>query len=178
MLTRKWRTARSAQQAFERIACNSFVALTVDLNLSGPNGAPFINALRGDERMHHLPVVVVSALAEEGRLQFMHQPLAVSDWLEKPIDEHRLVLSVSRAVAALHSSKPRILHVEDDPDIQSIVSTIVRDSAVFEFATTLSDARARLRAHRFDLVLLDLGLGEESGWNLFEDIDALDPVRR
>ena len=108
-------------------------------------------------------------------MQFMHQPLAVSDWLEKPIDEHRLVLSVSRAVAALHSSKPRILHVEDDPDIQSIVSTIVQDAVVFEFATTLSDARARLRTQRFDLVLLDLGLGEESGWNLFEDIDALDP---
>ena len=167
--------AHSAAQAFERIACNSFVALTVDLNLSGQNGAAFINALRGDERTRHLPVVVVSALAEEGRLQFMHQPLAVSDWLEKPIDEHRLVLSVSRAVAALPSSKPRILHVEDDPDIQSIVSTIVRDSAVFEFATTLSDARARLHTQRFDLVLLDLGLGDESGWNLFEEIDALDP---
>lgn len=167
--------AHDAAQAFECIACNHFVALTVDLNLSGQNGAAFINALRGDERTRHLPVVVVSALAEEGRLQFMHQPLAVSDWLEKPIDEHQLVLSVSRAVAALHSSKPRILHVEDDPDIQSIVSTIVRDSAVFEFATTLSDARARLRTQRFDLVLLDLGLGDESGWNLFEDIDALDP---
>ena len=51
----------------------------------------------------------------------------------------------------------------------------MRDSAVFEFATTLSDARARLRTQRFDLVLLDLGLGDESGWNLFEDIDALDP---
>ena len=85
------------------------------------------------------------------------------------------MLSVSRAVAALHSSKPRILHVEGDPDIQSIVSTIVQGTAVFEFATTLSDARTRLRTQRFDLVLLDLGLGEESGWNLFEDIDALDP---
>lgn len=167
--------AHSAPQAFERLACSSFVALTVDLNLPGQNGSAFINALRGDERTRHLPVVVVSALAQQGRLQFMHQPLTVSDWLEKPVDEHRLVLSVSRAVAGIQRSKPRILHVEDDPDIQSIVSTIVRDSAVFEFAITLSDARARLRTQRFDLVLLDLGLGHESGWSLFEDIDALDP---
>jgi len=167
--------AHSAAQAFECISRHSFVALTVDLNLSGQNGASFLHALRSDERTRQLPVVVVSALAEEGRLQFMQKPLAVSDWLEKPIDEQRLVLSVSRAVAGLHSTKPRILHVEDDPDIQSIVGAIVQDAAVFEFSATLNDARARLREQRFDLVLLDLGLGEESGWNLFEDIDALDP---
>ena len=167
--------AHSAAQAFECISRNSFVALTVDLNLSGQNGAAFIHALRSDERTRQLPVVVVSALAEQGRLQFMHKPLAVSDWLEKPIDEHRLVLSVSRAVAGLHSTRPRILHVEDDPDIQSIVGAIVQDAAVFEFAATLNEARDRLRGQRFDLVLLDLGLGVESGWNLFEEIDALDP---
>ncbi len=105
----------------------------------------------------------------------MHQPLAVSDWLEKPIDEERLVLSVNRAVGGLQSSRPRILHVEDDADIRSIVSAIVEEAAIFEFASSLGDARARLRQQRFDLVLLDLGLGDESGWNLFQEIDALDP---
>jgi PAS domain S-box-containing protein len=167
--------AHSSAQAFECISRDSFVALTVDLNLSGQSGASFINALRGDERTRHLPVVVVSAMAEEGRLQFMQKPLTVSDWLKKPIDENQLILSVSRAVAGLRSEKPRILHVEDDPDIRSIVGEIVQDSAVFEFSATLNDARARLREQRFDLVLLDLALGEDSGWNLFEDIDALDP---
>ncbi|HEX5336920.1 MAG TPA: PAS domain S-box protein, partial [Gallionella sp.] len=71
--------------------------------------------------------------------------------------------------------KPRILHVEDDPDIQRIVVAIAQDFADFEFAATLNEARAQLREHRFDLVLLDLGLGEESGWDLFQEIDALDP---
>ena len=167
--------AYSSAQAFECILENSFVALTVDLNLSGQSGASFIKALRGDERTRHLPVVVVSAMAEKGRLQFLQKPLTVSDWLEKPIDENQLIRSMSRAVAGLSSEKPRILHVEDDPDIQSIVSAIVQDDAVFEFSATLNDARARLREQRFDLVLLDLALGQESGWNLFEDIDVLDP---
>ena len=114
-------------------------------------------------------------MAEEGRLQFLQKPLAVSDWLEKPINENQLILSMSRAVAGLSGGKPRILHVEDDPDVQSIVSAIVQDAAVFEFSATLNDARARLRERHFDLVLLDLALGQESGWNLFEDIDTLDP---
>ena len=160
-------------QAVERVWRGGFVALTVDLTLQG--GASFINALRADERTCRLPVVVISAMLEEGRLQFNQKLLTVSDWLEKPIDESRLVQSVRRAVASSKSAKPRILHVEDDPDIQSIVAAIVQDNAVFEFSATLNEARARLRENSFDLILLDLALGNDSGWSLFEDIDQLTP---
>jgi CheY-like chemotaxis protein len=162
-----------APQALERARFGSFVALTLDLNLQG--GASFIHALRADERTRHLPVVAISALAGEGRLQFNQKLLTVSDWLEKPIDERRLVHSVRRAVAGSKSAKPRILHVEVDPDIKSIVAAVVQESAVFEFSATLHEARARLRENSFDLVLLDLALGEDSGWSLFEDIDKLHP---
>ncbi|NDP61289.1 ATP-binding protein [Polaromonas sp.] len=162
-----------APQALERALRGSFDALTVDLNLQG--SASFINAVRGDERTRHLPVVAISAMPGEGRLQFNQKLLTVSDWLEKPIDESRLVLSVRRAVAGTKGAKARILHVEDDPDIQSIVAAVVQDSAEFEFSATLSDARVQLRENSFDLILLDLALGEDSGWSLFEDIDKLQP---
>ncbi len=84
-------------------------------------------------------------------------------------------LRVQAAASSRPCSKPRILHVEDDPDIQRIVAAIAADVANFEFAATLDEARARLREQRFDLVLLDPALGQDSGWDLFEDIDALDP---
>jgi PAS domain S-box-containing protein len=167
--------AHHATQAQACLARNNYDAVTVDLKLPGQCGAAFISALRGDERTHNLPVVVISAMVEEGQLQFNRKPLAVSGWLEKPIDENLLILNVRRAVAGLESGKPRILHVEDDPDVQCIVAAIAQDFADFEFAATLNEARARLREQHFDLVLLDLGLGEDSGWGLFEDIDALDP---
>ena len=162
-----------APQAQDRILNGNFVAMTVDLNLQG--SASFINGLRDDERTRHLPVVAISAMTGEGRLQLNQKLLTVSDWLEKPIDESRLVQSVRRAVAGSKGAKARILHVEDDPDIQRIVSAVVQDSAVFEFSATLRDARARLRENSFDLILLDLALGEDSGWSLFEDIDKLRP---
>ena len=78
-------------------------------------------------------------------------------------------------VAILERGKPCILHVEDDPDVQCIVAALAEDFADFEFAATLNEARTRLRERRFELVLLDPGLGQDSGWDLFEDIDALDP---
>jgi PAS domain S-box-containing protein len=165
----------SAEQALACLAANSYDAVTVDLKLPGQNGVAFIGQLREDERTRHLPVVVISAMAEQGQLQFNRKPHTVSDWLKKPIDERLLIHSLRRAVVSVDEGKPRVLHVEDDQDIQQITAAIAQDFATFEFATTLDEARALLRQHPFDLILLDLSLGSHSGWDLFEDIDALDP---
>ena len=167
--------ALSATQAWACLAQARYDAVTVDLKLPDQSGAAFISALRSDEKTRNLPVVVISAQAEQGKLQFSHKPLTITDWLAKPIDETLLIISVRRAVAGVHAGKPRILHVEDDPDIQCIAAAIVHDSADVEFASTLEEARALLREQQFDLVLLDLGLGDDSGWDLVGDIDALDP---
>jgi PAS domain S-box-containing protein len=168
-------TTDSAEEALARLKVNHYAAMTVDINLPGENGIAFISKLRNTPETSGIPIVVVSASARDGMLELDHMPLSISDWLEKPINEEGLTKSVRRAVASLNTLKPRILHVEDDPDIQHIVSEIGKDIAVFQFAPTLDEARARLREYKFDLVLLDLSLGKESGWDLIQDIDCLDP---
>ena len=167
--------AHSADEAVVCLGHNRYDAVTMDLKVLGEQGMAFISALRDDEKTRHLPVVVISAMAAQGQLQFSQKPLTVSDWLEKPIEENLLIRSVRRAVTGLEAGKPHILHVEDDPDIQRVVAVMAQDFATFEFAATLDQARACLRARHFDLVLLDLALGENSGWELVGDIDALDP---
>lgn len=52
---------------------------------------------------------------------------------------------------------------------------MAKDFAIFEYATILDEARTRLRTSRFDLVLLDLALEHESGWDLIDNINALNP---
>ena len=167
--------AHNAEQASALLAASSYAAVTLDLRLPGQTGGAFIHSLRQNEATRALPVIVISTLAGDGQLQLEHKPSAVSDWLTKPIDEGQLVLAMQRAVTALHGRKPRILHVEDDVDIQHIAEAIAADFATFEFASNLTQARASLRAKPFDLVLLDLGLGRESGWDLVEVIDSLQP---
>lgn len=167
--------AHSAEQASALLATGNYDAMTLDLRLPGQTGGAFLNGLRENEATRALPVIVISTQASDGQLQLDHKPSAVSDWLTKPIDEGQLVSAMQRAVAALHGRKPRILHVEDDVDIQHIAAAIAADFATFEFACNLTEARERLRSQPFDLVLLDLGLGSESGWDLVELIDSLQP---
>lgn len=167
--------AHNADQAAALLAARHYDATTLDLRLPGQTGSEFLNGLRENEATRALPVIVISSQAGDGQLQLDHKPSAVTDWLTKPIDERQLVSAMRRAMTELQGRKPRILHVEDDVDIQQITAGIAADFATFEFASNLSQARACLRAQAFDLVLLDLGLGKESGWDLVELIDSLKP---
>ncbi len=164
----------SAAQALAHLGQTSYAAMTVDLKLPDQDGIALIRTLRRQQSTRDLPIVVVSAMAGEGQIAFNNQPLTVSDWLDKPIDENLLVLGLRRAIDGMAEGKPRILHVEDDLDIQRITAAIVQDFATFEFAATLGEARARLLDQRFDLILLDLTLPGGSGWDLLADIEALD----
>jgi len=165
-----------AAQAMEQVVRRPYAAMTVDLGLPDLDGISLIRKLRLEERTRELPIVVVSANAEAGELEFNNQPLAVSTWLEKPIDENKLILSLQRAIANMAEGRPRILHVEDDLDIQRIAATIAQDFAIFEFAATLHEAREQLHKHHYDLVLLDLTLKDGSGWELLDTIEALNPA--
>jgi PAS domain S-box-containing protein len=168
--------AFTAARARELAIASPYAAMTVDLRLPDLDGVALMRLLRDDERTRRLPIVVVSAISGEGRVQLNSETLTVSDWLGKPIDANRLVLAIRDAVAGRAQARPRILHVEDDPDIQHISAAIARDFATFEFAATLREARARLRQGEYDLILLDLNLpeGEGSGWRLMADIEALE----
>ena len=125
-----------------------------------------------------MPIIVVSATAEEGRVQLNNESLSVSEWLQKPIDENRLVNGVREAIEGNAHRRLLILHVEDDPDIQHVAATLAQEFAAFEFAETVAKARALLAERRFDLVLLDLTLPDGSGSELLAEIRALDPRPR
>ncbi|MFI5445678.1 response regulator [Polaromonas sp. UC242_47] len=149
--------------------------MTVDLKLPDQDGITLICTLRQQESTRDLPIVVVSAKAGEKEMLANNRTLSVSDWLDNPIDENLLILSLRRAINGMAEGKPRILHIEDDLDIQRITQAIAQDFAIFEFAATLQDARACLQARRFALIFLDLALAEGSGWDLLADIEALNP---
>ncbi|TVP54841.1 MAG: PAS domain S-box protein [Halomonadaceae bacterium] len=68
------------------------------------------------------------------------------------------------------------LHVEDDEDLQRVLSMVGTELAVFDGVTTLNAARQALRNNRYDLVLLDLELPDGCGWSLLAEIQSLHPA--
>ncbi len=59
--------AASAEVAKRLLAQHTYSAMTLDLILPGQNGVSLIRELRSEARARDLPIVVVSAKANEGR---------------------------------------------------------------------------------------------------------------
>ena len=79
-------------------------------------------------------------------------------------------LALKRALRKEIDHRPRILHVEDDPDIVSIVSALVGEVAEVTSAATREEARGLIHEQTFDLIILDLLLPDGSGEDLLCDL--------
>ncbi len=159
-------TALSAAQARQLLAENTYDGMTLDLVLPDQDGISFIREIREQERTRGLPIVVVSARAEAGRAELNGDAFWVIDWIDKPVDQEHLVGAIRRAIAGTAERPLNILHVEDDPDVLQVVSTILRDIAHVDGVTTVADFRQRLAQGKYDLAILDLALPDGHGLEL------------
>ena len=166
--------ALTGQAALDCLAQNQYAAMTLDLMLPDHNGVALIRQIRSQAETVGLPIIVVSANSDDGKLAVSGDFMAI-DWLDKPIQEDRLIDAVRRALPIQSDSKPRVLHVEDDADLHRIIATIGRDVADFDLARSLAEARGKLAREHYNLVVLDIGLPDGSGWDLLPLLKTLDP---
>lgn len=158
--------AHTAEVAREMLASRRFDAMTVDIGLPGKNGIALIREVRQDPALRDLPVVVVSARAGDAREHIEAATLGVLDWLNKPIDEARLLRAVANAATGRRQHRPRLLYVEDDADLVETVGDLLADRVALTVASSLAEARICLDRETFDLAILDIKLPDGSGFDL------------
>ncbi|MFP3874708.1 MAG: response regulator [Thiohalophilus sp.] len=159
----------SAEQARTALGRHQYDALLLDILLPDQHGLDLIRQLRDSAATRHLPIIVVSAIANEARNQLEGGAADIVDWLDKPLDQARLLQSVHRALQHL-PDKPRVLYVEDDADLQQLIALLLQEQVALFSARTLQEARQLLDTQRFDLLLLDVSLPDGSGLTLLENI--------
>lgn len=158
--------AATATEALEMLRNEHYDAMTLDLMLPDMDGAELLHQLRADEDTADLPVIVVSASADEAKERLTGDAAHVVDWLNKPFELDSLRSALTRAVQIDTDRMPRVLHVEDDREFAQHVRETLADVAQTDRAATLAEARRMLKDNEdYDLVLLDLtlpdGLGAE-----------------
>jgi len=70
---------------------------------------------------------------------------------------------------------PKILHIEDNPDISLIVAKILSNIASVTHVDNLAQAKKKLAERDFDLALLDLVLPDGSGLDLVQELKSKQP---
>lgn len=169
--------AYDANQAKQLLAQGGYAAMTLDLELPGQSGISLIRELHGQEATANLPTLVVSAKASEGRQSLNGEESGVVDWIDKPVDPERLLSVLKRVAGKSGRARPKVLHVEDDPDIFQVVHQVAGDVVDMVQATNLAEARQMLAQCHYDLVILDLDLPDGSGKELLSLMkEALPPI--
>lgn len=158
-------------EAKQALATQQFCLMTLDLLLPDGNGLELLQWMRSEEKLVNLPVVVISAISVEEQ-KVKGSALGVLDWISKPIDEERLYKDVSHALGTKdYTDKPRVLHIEDDHDVSSIVSTVLRDICETDVSDTVATAKKLLKNIRYDLIILDLNLKDGTGYDVISFLE-------
>lgn len=142
--------------------------ITLDIMLPGEDGVALFRELRSNPDTAHIPVIVISAKADETRRQLNGGAVGILDWLQKPVDINRLNSLLMPFIN--QQQQPRLLHIEDDESIHFIVRQLLTDRAQITLAKDCDHARSLLTSASWSLVLLDIHLGHCSGLELIDDI--------
>lgn len=142
---------------------NSYQAILLDLILPDQDGIAFIRELRANEKTRDLHIIVISVIAQTGHALLNGDAVSVIDWFDKPIDFNKLLTSINRIKKTNSSSLPHILHIEDNVDMQHVVSAILEKHASVITANNLVQAKKLLETNKYDLIILDLLLPDGNG---------------
>jgi len=161
-------TIAEAKRALET---QEFCLMTLDLLLPDGNGLELLKWMRAKPTLEKLPVVVISAISIEQE-KVKGSALGVVDWINKPIDEDRLYKDVAQALGTKNQKRrPRVLHIEDDPDIAKIVSAVLINICDTDVSATVAVSKKMLNNIKYDLIILDLNLKDGSGYQVLTHLE-------
>jgi PAS domain S-box-containing protein len=168
--------AHSAADAVAQARSGHYAAILVDLDLPD-GGVDLVRKLRAQPQTYRMPIVVIGPdgswdkAAETANLN-------VLDYLQKPINAEQMAKTLDRAMASSAKGRPQILHVDDDRDVLEIVAQTVGTFASVVSISSIEEARWALLTSDFDLVILDIRVGDVSGIDLLPDLHdaAGDPI--
>lgn len=164
--------ALNAKEAKSLLRKRKYNAMTLDILLPDQDGISFFKEIRASAENADLPIIMVSGKAKEKEVKF-GSIASVTDWIDKPIDRTRLQQAIKKAVFQnTRDTAINILHVEDDPDIASLVKTMIDDCANIYHAGSIQEAEKLFMQRNYALILLDLMLPDGNGLDLLPLISA------
>jgi signal transduction histidine kinase/CheY-like chemotaxis protein len=162
-------TAESGEKGIAEALRIQPALITLDINMPGKDGWETIQALKKNDRLANIPVVMVSADIDR-KQQF---EFGAIDSLTKPIDRAHLLRIVE---TQLGSTSGVVLVVDDNPDDRDRLARSLRSSG-FEVVEAENGAVALdvLADQRPDLVILDLMMPVMDGFEFMATFKA-DPA--
>ncbi|MDZ7641060.1 MAG: response regulator [Desulfurivibrio sp.] len=142
--------------------------IILDLGLPGISGREVMERLKKNPETRHIPVHFVSASDRSSELM----QLGAVGFLTKPVSAEKLGEVFYSIEKLVESPVKRLLIIEDDLVQRQAIRALIGDSGDVEVIEAASGEHALelLAGEHFDCVILDLGLGGMSGFDLLARI--------
>ena len=161
--------ARDGEEALALARAHRPQVIALDYKLPDIDGLKLLEIFRHDADTRSAKVVMVSGFDERERAT----RAGAHAWLQKPVGAEAFVAAVEGLAAGAVPGRGRVLVVDDDPKICAVCAEVLGNLGfAVDQAASLAEARARLRAHRPDVVLLDVVLPDGDGFGFFEELKA------
>ncbi|EGN76184.1 PAS domain S-box protein [Idiomarina sp. A28L] len=108
--------------------------------------------------------------SDEGTIFWFSFPIVVAP---KQVAEPEELLAGDKNEDKKLERKPKILHVEDNADFATIVSTSLKNKYRIDCASTVHEARAKLEKTQYELMVLDIALPDGSGLEVLNEVKLL-----
>ncbi len=150
-------------------------AISLDLMLPDMDGWVLLDRLKHDLGTRHIPVHIISAVAEEYR-GLEYGAVAV---LEKPVERDTIDTTLAEIQALLDRRIKKVLVVEDDETQRRAIIGLIGDDGVEIVSCESAEAAlALLDGSHFDCMVLDLSLPGMGGLEFIKTIKTKEALRR
>ncbi|WP_141591369.1 response regulator [Myxococcus sp. AB056] len=148
-------------------------AILLDMNLPDHSGLAVLDQLKRNAKTRHIPVHVIS-VADHTREAL---ELGAVGYALKPVQREQLMEAVRKLETKFSPGVRRVLVVEDDArQLESIQHLLESDEVGIVGVATAGQALEKLRERTFDCMVMDLNLPDLSGYELLEQMAALENV--
>jgi CheY-like chemotaxis protein len=157
-------TAGTVQEGLDLAEKEKPDMITLDILMPVVIGWNFLEKVKEDEELKHIPVVVISIVADEKK----GFSLGAADVLQKPFRKDRLLEAVRNAgVVCRTDSQPKVLVVDDDPKAVEIVARNLEEKkfSVIRAYGGQEGIDAAIKELP-DLIILDLMMPEVNGFDV------------
>jgi CheY-like chemotaxis protein len=169
----KYLACPTAEEAMGLIGQHAVKGVMLDMLLPDRDGWAVLSHIKEQLDTLHIPVYIISG--EERNRQALQ--FGAAGFLQKPVSPEQLLAACKTISAASGTRVKSVLLVEDDAVLRQAVRELLQaDDITIEEANSGAAALAALRRGTLDLLVLDLGLPDMSGFDLLKQARTLDGI--